>query len=81
MTCKDINGELQTHQELYSVIKDAIRSSIDEEFTNYKNKCLDELDKKLELKRNELVCAVLNSVDISSAYQFEQPAIVIRVNK
>lgn len=45
MTCKDINGELQARQELYSVIKDAIRSSIDEEFTNYKNKCLDELDK------------------------------------
>ena len=68
-------------QELLHCIRSAIRDNIDKEYTKYKNKCLSELDKKLEIKRNETVCSILNSIDISTDCFFQEPEIVIKMTK
>lgn len=65
-------------------IKNQIEQSINEEYTTYKNKCLDELNTKLECRRNEAVKDILNGIDISirSNEPFElEPTILIKIEK
>lgn len=69
---------------LVNVIKQHIQQSIDEEYTNYKMKCLEELDNELELKRNSVVKDVLNGIDVAmqtnEPYSLE-PVIMIKIEK
>ena len=46
-------------------IKDTIQDKINCEYTEYKNKCLEDLDYKLEAKRNDVVKSVLDGIDVS----------------
>lgn len=65
-------------------IKETIRKDLDAEYTEYKNKCLEDLDYKLEAKRNDVVRSALNGIDISimeqQPYSFE-PVIQIKIEK
>lgn len=78
MTCKD-DDIFQERQNLFSVIKEEIHKSIDEEYSNYKNQCLKDLERKIEIKRNETVCDVLNSIDIITENQRGNEIIVIKI--
>lgn len=46
-------------------IKEAIRDQLDEEFTNYKLMCLENLDYTLECKRNAVIKQILDKISIS----------------
>ena len=46
-------------------IKDTIQDKINCKYTEYKNKCLEDLDYKLEAKRNDVVKSVLDGIDVS----------------
>lgn len=63
-------------------IKDTIQQRVDSEYTEYKNKCLKELDYELELKRNEVVKSILDGIDVNimsqQPYSLE-PLINIRI--
>ena len=65
-------------------IKETITKDLDAEYTEYKNKCLEDLDYKLEAKRNDVVRSALNGIDISimeqQPYSFE-PVIQIKIEK
>ena len=65
-------------------IKETIRKSIDEDYTQYKEKCLRDLDYTLETKRNKTVSAILDGIDVSimskQPYSLE-PIIQIRIEK
>lgn len=65
-------------------IKETIRKDLDAEYTEYKNKCLEDLNYKLEAKRNDVVRSALNGIDISimeqQPYSFE-PVIQIKIEK
>ncbi len=47
-----------------NVLKKEIEKQINEEYTNYKNKKIQDLDYELEKKRNAIVQDILNSVSI-----------------
>ena len=63
-------------------IKQTIRENIDNEYTEYKNKCLEELEYKIEAKRNKTVSAILDGIDVKilsqQPYSLE-PIIQIRM--
>ena len=65
-------------------IKETIRKSIDEDYTQYKEKCLKDLEYTLEAKRNKTVSAILDGIDVSimskQPYSLE-PIIQIRIEK
>ena len=69
---------------LINNIKAHLEKTINEEYTEYKNKCLEDLNNKLEYKRNDIVRDILNGIDISinsnEPYSFE-PTILIKVEK
>lgn len=48
-------------------MKQYIKLSLDQEFTEIKNNLLKELDNQMEMKRNNLVEQVLNATDIQMA--------------
>ena len=52
------------NQAIIYNIKEAIRKSIDEEYTEYKNKCLENLEYSIETKRNKTISAILDGIDI-----------------
>ena len=43
-------------------IKETIRKDLDAEYTEYKNKCLEDLNYKLEAKRNDVVRSALTTI-------------------
>ncbi len=49
---------------LIEIIKKEIERQINEEYTDYKNKKLQELNYELERKRNNIVQDILNSITI-----------------
>lgn len=51
-------------QHWIEVIKKEIENQVNEEYTDYKNKKLKDLDYELERKRNEIVKDILNSITI-----------------
>lgn len=53
-------------QKWENVIKKEIEKQINEEYTDYKNKKIQDLDYELERKRNEIVKDALNSITILS---------------
>lgn len=52
--------------EFIQIIKKQIEEQINNEYTDYKNKKLDDLNIELEQKRNEIVKDILNSITIMS---------------
>lgn len=46
------------------VIKKEIKNQVNEEYTDYKNKKIKDLDYELERKRNEIVKDILNSITV-----------------
>lgn len=55
---------MQDIENIKNVIKKEIEKQINEEYTDYKNKKLQDLDYELERKRNEIVQDILNSITI-----------------
>lgn len=51
-------------EAMVNSIKDTIREKIEEEFYNYKYKCLTELERLIELKRQDVVSSILNGIDV-----------------
>lgn len=47
-----------------AVLYEEIEKELNEEYTDYKRKKLEELDFELERKRNEIVTNILNSIQI-----------------
>lgn len=76
------NDEL--NRAIITSIKETIKESIDKEYTEYKNKCLQELNSNLEAQRNKTVSAILDSIDIyinnNQPYSLE-PIIQIKIEK
>ena len=70
--------------DIIESIKQSIAQNIDEEYTEYKAKCLKDLDYKLEVKRNAIIQQILNGIDVSmqsnETYSLE-PTIVIKLVK
>lgn len=50
--------------KLIFVMRQEIRKELDEEYTEYKKKKLEELDIELENKRNEVVKKILDGIEI-----------------
>lgn len=65
-------------------IKETIKQDLEADYTEYKNKCLQDLDFKLEAKRNDIIKSALNGIDISimeqQPYSLE-PIIQIKIEK
>ncbi len=65
-------------------IKETIRKDLELEYTEYKNKCLEDLDFKFEAKRNSVIKSALDGIDISimenQPYSLE-PIIQIKIEK
>ena len=65
-------------------IKETIRKDLEIEYTEYKNKCLEDLDFKFEAKRNSVIKSALDGIDISimenQPYSLE-PIIQIKIEK
>ncbi|MCI8700042.1 MAG: hypothetical protein HFJ47_01710 [Clostridia bacterium] len=55
---------MQDIENIKNVIKKELEKQINEEYTDYKNKKLQDLDYELERKRNEIVQDILNSITI-----------------
>ena len=76
------NDEL--NRAIITSIKETIKESIDKEYTEYKNKCLQELNSNLEAQRNKTVSAILDGIDIyinnNKPYSLE-PIIKIKIEK
>lgn len=68
-------------QNLLECISKTIEDKINEQYTEYKNKCLEDLDLKIEMKRNEIISGILDNIAISIERQEKSlnPAINIRV--
>lgn len=69
-------------QTLTETIKRTIEENVNKEYTEYKNKCLEELDYKIECKRNEIISSILDNIaiNIQERQDFDiNPAINIRV--
>lgn len=65
-------------------IKETLAKNVNEEYTKYKQKCLEDLDYTLEMKRNSVVKNVLDGIDVvmgsNEPFSFE-PTILIKVEK
>ena len=76
------NDEL--NRAIITSIKETVKESIDKEYTEYKNKCLQELDYKIEAQRNKTISAILDGIDIyinnNQPYSLE-PIIQIKIEK
>lgn len=70
--------------DLIQIIKEQLKNQLDKDFDEYKNKCLQDLNASLELKRNSYITEVLNSINIylenNSPYTLE-PNILIKIEK
>lgn len=69
---------------LIEMIRLQIQETINDDYTQYKNKCLEDLNMQLERKRNDIVKDILNGIDISinsnEPYTVE-PTILIKIEK
>lgn len=70
--------------EILKCITTTIERQVNEEYTQYKNKCLEDLDITLEMKRNSVVKNILDGLDISinsnEPYDLN-PTILIKIEK
>ena len=69
---------------LIEAIKKEIAKQVDKEYTEYKLKCLKDLDIELECKRNECVKSILNGIDVLISNDNPmtlEPDIHIRIEK
>lgn len=78
------NEYINQCNNMINSLKKEIQEQIDEEYTDYKIKCLKDLDYQLECKRNECVKRVLDGIDIvinsNEPYSFD-PTILIKIEK
>lgn len=70
--------------DIMSCIKAKIEEQVNNDYTEYKNKCLQDLSDTLEYKRNECVKSVLDGIDVlisaDNPHSLE-PTIMIKVQK
>ena len=50
--------------QLIQIIYKQIQKDLDNKYTEYKNKCLQDLNLELESKRNEIIKSALDGIDI-----------------
>ena len=78
------NEYINQCNNMINSLKKEIQEQIDEEYTEYKIKCLKDLDDQLECKINECVKRVLDGIDIvinsNEPYSFD-PTILIKIEK
>ena len=78
------NEYINQCNNMINSIKKEIHEQIDKEYTEYKIKCLKDLDYQLECKRNECVKWILDGIDIvinsNEPYSFD-PTILIKIEK
>ena len=51
-------------EAMITSIKNTIKERIEKEFQDYKCKCLMELERLIELKRQDVVSSILNGIDV-----------------
>lgn len=75
------NEEL--YGDLVSCIKEEIIQQIDEEFTEYKLRCLDDLEYQIELSRNKVIKQIIDDIDITLQREgnYGEPTYVIKIIK
>lgn len=59
------NEYIEKTNEILKSIHDTVENQINETYTQYKNNCLEQLDREIESKRNEIVKNVLDGIQIS----------------
>lgn len=64
---------------LIKSLKNTIEQEINKEYTDYKNKKLQDLDYELEKKRNEIVKDILNSINILASNEPTGINVMIKV--
>lgn len=64
---------------ILNAIRNAISDEVDAEYTRYKEKCLDELGRALDLRRNAVVKSVLDSIEFILDKEQLETNIVIKV--
>lgn len=65
--------------DIKEILQKQIEKQINEEYTDYKNRKLQDLDYELERKRNEVVKDILNSITILNEYTPNGLNVMIRV--
>lgn len=58
------NEYVNKTNEILKSIHDTVERQINETYTEYKNNCLEQLDREIEVKRNEIVKNVLDGIQI-----------------
>ena len=76
-------SSVELYNDLVHTIRDKIEEQINDEYTEFKLKCLDNLEYFLEKRRNETVKSVLDSIDIvyRNDMHLENNVIEIRIVK
>ena len=78
------NKNFTNYNNLINVIKEEIKSQIEEEFDEYKQNCLKNLEYEIEKKRNSVVSSILNGISLqfsnTDMYRNE-PVINIQIKK
>lgn len=59
------NEYINKTNEILKSIHDTVERQINKTYTEYKNNCLEQLDREIEVKRNEIVKNVLDGIQIS----------------
>lgn len=59
------NEYIEKTNEILKSIHDTVENQINKTYTQYKNNCLEQLDREIESKRNEIVKNVLDGIQIS----------------
>lgn len=59
------NEYIEKTNEILKSIHNTVENQINETYTQYKNNCLEQLDREIESKRNEIVKNVLDGIQIS----------------
>lgn len=68
-------------EKLEAIIRQEILNGMNKEFDEYKQKCLEELDRKFEYKRNKILSDALNrlSIEVSRNEFGMEPIINVRI--
>lgn len=59
------NEYIEKTNEILKSIHDTVEKQINETYTEYKNSCLEQLDREIEVRRNQIVKNVLDGIQIS----------------
>lgn len=76
--------EQEYYNNIITSIKHQIENDMNEAYTEYKNACLEQLDREMEVKRNNIIGNAINGVSIAMANRdmfLNEPIIRIEIKK